>query len=87
MLSLFANKFASVDHIIPVTKGGKNEVDNFVTSCWECNLKFGNKTHKEGKPKPQNKNSNVTNWDGFSSLYPKLINKSDSWCKIIDFNK
>ena len=84
MLSLFANKFASVDHIVPVTKGGKNEVDNFVTSCWECNLKFGNKTHKEGKPKPQNKNSNVTNWDGFSSLYPKLINKSDSWCKIID---
>ena len=84
MLEYFANKFASVDHIQPVTKGGKNELSNYVTSCWECNLKFGNKTHKEGKVKPKKKHNNPTNWDGFSSLYPKLINKPDSWSKIIN---
>ena len=50
MIPLFANKFASVDHITPVTKGGENNLDNYVTSCWECNLKFGNKIHEEGKP-------------------------------------
>jgi hypothetical protein len=27
-----------VDHIIPVSDGGKNKMDNFVTSCQSCNL-------------------------------------------------
>lgn len=26
-----------VDHIHPVSKGGKNRVDNLITSCFECN--------------------------------------------------
>lgn len=26
-----------VDHVIPVAKGGTDELDNLVTSCWECN--------------------------------------------------
>ena len=52
MIPLFANKFASVDHITPVTKGSKNNLDNYITSCWKYNLKYGNKTHEEGKPPP-----------------------------------
>lgn len=26
-----------VDHIIPKSKGGGDELENLVTSCWECN--------------------------------------------------
>lgn len=26
-----------VDHVIPVSSGGLNDIKNLVTSCWECN--------------------------------------------------
>ena len=85
MIPLFANKFASVDHITPITKGGENKLDNYVTSCWECNLKFGNKTHEEGKPRPNPISSSINlKWDGLSSLYPKLLDKDDKWSDIIN---
>lgn len=25
------------DHVIPVSKGGENTIDNIVPACWECN--------------------------------------------------
>lgn len=32
-----------IDHIIPVCKGGKNHIDNLITSCFDCNRgKAGN---------------------------------------------
>lgn len=32
-----------VDHIIPVCKGGKNNIDNLITACFDCNRgKSGN---------------------------------------------
>jgi hypothetical protein len=26
-----------VDHVVPVAEGGGNEIENLVTSCFECN--------------------------------------------------
>ena len=62
----------------------ENNLDNYVTSCWECNLKFGNKTHEEGKPQPNPISSSDVKWDGLSSLYPKLLDKDDKWSDIIN---
>lgn len=36
-----------VDHIIPVSKGGKNDMDNFITSCSDCNLGKSNVSLKD----------------------------------------
>jgi 5-methylcytosine-specific restriction endonuclease McrA len=84
MLELFRTKWASVDHINPVTKGGQNELDNYATACWECNLTM-NDTAVENKPSHNKTNQDniESNWDGFLSLYPKLASENDSWVKSI----
>lgn len=33
-----------LDHIDPVSKGGANEITNYVTSCFDCNRGKGNRT-------------------------------------------
>lgn len=37
----------TIDHVIPVSKGGKNNFDNCVTACQPCNNKKGNRTPRE----------------------------------------
>ena len=34
-----SNKSLTLDHVIPKSRGGKNEWTNLVTSCFKCNLK------------------------------------------------
>lgn len=37
------NLLLEVDHIIPISKGGKTEADNLQTLCWRCNRIKSNK--------------------------------------------
>ncbi len=41
---LLIKRGASVDHVIAVTRGGAHQLENFVTACWECNLRKSNDT-------------------------------------------
>lgn len=41
---LLIKRGASVDHVLAVTRGGAHELENFVTACWECNLRKSNDT-------------------------------------------
>jgi 5-methylcytosine-specific restriction endonuclease McrA len=51
-------KNATIDHVIPVSRGGKSEYTNCVTSCHDCNNNKANKTPSEAglklKHKPKN---------------------------------
>lgn len=37
------NLLLEIDHIIPVTKGGRTEISNLQTLCWKCNRAKSNK--------------------------------------------
>lgn len=44
---MLTNKTATIDHIYPVSKGGKDSYKNCVTSCFECNIKKGSRLLKD----------------------------------------
>jgi hypothetical protein len=33
----------TVDHVIPVSRGGTDDLDNLQTACWSCNSSKGNR--------------------------------------------
>jgi CRISPR/Cas system Type II protein with McrA/HNH and RuvC-like nuclease domain len=41
----------TIDHIIPSSRGGKNEYSNLVCCCLACNTKKGNRTPEEANMK------------------------------------
>ncbi len=78
----FQWKWATVDHIVPVTHGGQNMLDNYVTACWKCNLTLNDKLEGKDKTKELHTINQNMGWDGFSGLYLKL-GPVDAWHKLI----
>jgi 5-methylcytosine-specific restriction endonuclease McrA len=35
------------DHVLPVSKGGRDEWENVVTACWSCNVRKGGRTPQQ----------------------------------------
>lgn len=80
LIPLFQWQPATVDHVVPVKSGGRNEMDNYVTACWQCNLDYRDK--QIGKPPPGE--IIKSSWDGFSGLYARLVtDKTNDWLRII----
>ena len=44
-----SKKELTLDHVLPKSKGGRNEWTNLVTSCMKCNRKKADKTPEEAK--------------------------------------
>lgn len=46
-----SKKRLTIDHVLPVSRGGENSWTNMVACCWDCNNKKGNLTPEEwGRP-------------------------------------
>lgn len=67
----------TLDHVIPKSRGGKNEWTNLVTSCQKCNLKKADRTPEEAKMSMKQK-----------PFAPTLVNENITLSKIWnDFQK
>ncbi|MDR2458182.1 MAG: HNH endonuclease [Clostridiales Family XIII bacterium] len=49
----FSERHLSIDHIIPLSRGGKNTWENMITCCLKCNWKKGDKLLNELGIKPK----------------------------------
>ena len=46
------NSTATMDHVVPLSKGGKTKWDNIVTACSPCNTRKEDKTHMKPMYQP-----------------------------------
>lgn len=46
----YGPNFYNLEHVYPVSRGGKHTLDNLVYSCHKCNMEKGTKTIKEWRP-------------------------------------
>lgn len=72
---------ATMDHVLPLSRGGKTNFENIVTSCSKCNAAKGNHTHIKPKYAPYR----PTYWE----LVEKRKNlpftiKHPSWSKWVE---
>ncbi len=44
-----SKKQLTIDHVLPKSRGGRNEWTNLVTCCFKCNIKKSNRTPEEAK--------------------------------------
>jgi 5-methylcytosine-specific restriction endonuclease McrA len=60
---------ATADHVLPLSFGGRTNMDNLVTSCWNCNYgKYNVLIEQMGVTDPRLRPPVITtNWDGLSS--------------------
>ena len=56
---------ATVDHVVPHSRGGRTVLDNLVTACWACNYGKSNYTLAElGMDDPRDRAPELTGWQG-----------------------
>lgn len=37
------SKYPTIDHVVPIAKGGKDVMENVRLACWKCNMQKGTK--------------------------------------------
>jgi len=67
MHGLMLSSRVSLDHVLPHSFGGTNEIANLVTSCWPCQFGRGNDLiERLGLSDPRDREPIPSEWDGCS---------------------
>ena len=67
---IYPARSATVDHWVPYSHGGPDEIHNFVTACWPCNTQKSDLTVERLGWKVLDVPE--TQWDGLVGSYPTL---------------
>jgi 5-methylcytosine-specific restriction endonuclease McrA len=69
MHGLMLSSRVSLDHVLPHSFGGTNDIENLVTSCWPCQFGRGNDLiERLGLSDPREREPIPTDWDGCSKF-------------------
>lgn len=66
---------ASCDHLLPVARGGGNDIENLVTACYMCNSIKANWTLQELRW--ELKEINNPTWDGLTGYFLQLMEQNN----------
>jgi 5-methylcytosine-specific restriction endonuclease McrA len=80
----FHAKDLTLDHVVPVSLGGKKEWTNIVTACRACNQRKSNRTPVEAKM-PLLKKPGVPRWLPQPDLRVTTISAPESWRMYLQF--
>lgn len=53
---------ANIDHVVPVSKGGTDDLTNLVPSCFQCNITKGTQTLEEFRKEESEKAISRCSW-------------------------
>ena len=84
MVGLLERLCACCDHRQPVSTGGETVSGNLVASCFECNRKKSDASPQSFPLRDVPAGHKQLNWDGLSSLYPKLPDGDPSWLRELE---
>ena len=79
----FEEKELTLDHVVPVSKGGGNSWENLVTCCFKCNNRKGNRTPEQSGMRLL-RQPKRPHWIPFSR-FSKHRNTHPLWKTFIDF--
>jgi len=76
-----SGKELSIDHIVPRSRGGRNDWSNCVTACKPCNQKKADKTLREAGLPPFNPKPGKPKWSPVMHISPE--SRLDSWKVLV----
>jgi 5-methylcytosine-specific restriction endonuclease McrA len=79
-----STKDLTLDHVIPVSKGGRKDWDNIVTACKKCNQSKADRTPFEARM-PLRTKPVAPQWLPQEELRISTRNAPDSWLLYLQF--
>jgi hypothetical protein len=81
---LLIRRGASVDHVVAHTRGGTHTIDNFVSACWDCNVRKNDNEGWTPRDRPEG-----GSWDGMLAVFVGIAgdqpdDMEKKWLRAID---